>query len=158
MGTRKKRSLNIEAILGTVTTVLVAICAYFLNRLINQYDEFQKQTKLDLGKIAKQLSAFKTSSESALIEIAEIRRAIGTPHLGRIDKETKAQISQIKEKVTTIENELLQKIKPHLEKARQSHGDVVWIKENMKTQDAKILGLYKIADKLVKDQKKRKVR
>lgn len=121
----------IEIIVGAVITALFALIAFFLNRLINQNDRFQDETRRAHKVFGREI----TRNQSTLAEIQQQVKA------GSIDEETKRKIKTLATSLMEIKEEL-SVIKPTLEKADENYGQIILIGQKLEAQEKKLKGLY----------------
>lgn len=146
---------------GAIVAGLFALVAYFLNRLIDQYDGFRKETKSSFTEIRGKLAEVERTSVQNNNLAVKLNRDLPpvaprgtTVKTSGIDKETKAQILQIKSEVSEIKKEMSSQVIPALKKVEKNHGKIIWIKESLETQDKKMLGLFKIMKSVIEEKKK----
>ena len=128
-----------EALFGSIFTVLLACLAYFLNRLITQNDTFQKNTKKEFDVVHDQLRNIKDDYGKTKQTLNKIQ--LNTPTIN-LEK----TINHIKDKTTEIKLD----IKPLKSRVDKNYGEVRWLKGEIETQEKKILGLYKTLKKVIK--------
>lgn len=140
--------MGIEALVGTAITVLLGVCAYFFNRLITQYDEFQSKTSKDFQAIRRTVERVDTKVDESKRVLANRIEAAG------LSKETKRKISSTSENVSQIKIDLDSTVKPSVQEAKKYHGKIIVIEDNLKAQETKLSGLYKIMEAIVKASRK----
>lgn len=132
----------VEITVGAVITALFALIAYFLNRLITQYDGFQDETRR-----AFEISGRKTRRIE--LSVAEIARKVEE---GALDEETKRKVTSLTTSLMEIKNEL-RMIRPALEKSEENYGQIILIGENLKAQEAKLKGLHDVLKVIIENKK-----
>ena len=130
----------VEIIVGAVITALFALIAYFLNRLITQYDGFQDETRR-----AFEVSGRKTRRIE--LSLAEVQRQVQE---GSLDEATKRKITSLTTSLMEVKEEL-RMIRPALEKSEENYGQIILVGDALKAQEKKLKGLYDVLKALTEN-------
>ena len=144
-----------DTVVGLLLTSVLACLAFFLNRLITQYDSFRRSTKNELQKLSSDLYDIKSNTETGNNlnkKIIDSMPKVAVPRYSPANNSK--EIEEINKKITSIGREISNEIKPLLYEAKKNHGKIIWIKDNMEAQDKKLVGLFQVIKAMVKDSQK----
>lgn len=132
----------VTTVVGAVIAALFALVAYFLNRIISKNDEFQDATGRSLTLLRRKVER----NEDTLITVKQqIQKAALT-------EETKDKITSLTLSIAKVKLQI-DELKPVLDQVEDNYGKVIVVGRELKAQEKKLLGLYKILEKLTEKEK-----
>lgn len=127
-----------ENAFGFILTAMSAMLGFFLVRFIGKHDDFQDETKREFKKINYSIEENHKEIKGELSKI--------TVNTG-IDAKTESRLGAL-EKSLKDSPIFVQEVKTQV---KENYGKVLWLEDNQKEQDKKILTLYKAVKKIVKE-------
>lgn len=137
----------VYGVVGGFFTLCIGTLAWFAIRLVNQNDEFQRQTKTNIDALRSGITSQKGDIRKLKEEISKEIKSEG------LDKETKAKIQAITLSLAKVEKALNTKIIPWVDIAEDDHGKVMVLEDKLRSQEKQLKTLYDTVKLLI--QKKR---
>lgn len=154
-------SLNL--FIGSIVALGVGALAFLTKRMIEQNDKRHEESKRSIKVLSGSIEEIKKSTKFLETEFLNIsaEKRFGSTSQGRVGNSPSGkELEEIKRKVSktvlgiyqiqkTIDEEIAPKIKDSL----KTHGEIIWIKDEISSQNDKMRVMFEVVTKIVKSQK-----
>ena len=132
---------------GGLLTTCIGLLAFFAQRLLTQYDEFQKETSGNFRSIGQSLRDHDYAISQFKFEVGKRLEDAG------LSEAQKRKISQIQCDITKMQETLNVEVLPLIRKADDNFGKVIVIEKRVAAQDEKLLTMFKALEQVVRGKR-----